>query len=175
MPGKVAQMSDLMMKTLLAVIAVMMMTSGCASLHDLKGEVIQARKAGEGAMMVYPVSVNQAWDITEAVFRWEKTDELEENRAENYVITSSGMKMAAFGTVMGVWIEPADMSSTKITVITRQRGDCCILTNLTPPHFFKRFEEGVVIVRKGGKLPLYFNKKAEEPATSGEAYQSLPR
>jgi uncharacterized protein YceK len=168
-------MDGLMIKTLLAIFAVMIMTSGCASLQDLKGEVLQARKSGEGAMKVYPVSADQAWDITEAVFRWEKTDELEENRAENYVITSSGIKMAAFGTVMGVWIEPADKSNTKLTVITKQRGDCCILTNLTAPHFFKRFEEGVAIVRRGGKLPLYFNQPAKEPATSGDAHQSPPR
>lgn len=163
------------MKTLLAVIAVMIMTSGCASLQDLKGDVLQARKSGEGAMKVYPVSADQAWDITEAVFRWEKTDELEENRAENYVITSSGIKMAAFGTVIGVWIEPQDLTNTKLTVITRQRGDCCILTNLTAPHFFKRFEEGVAIVRRGGKLPIYFNQPSKEPATPGAAHQSPPR
>jgi hypothetical protein len=168
-------MGELMMKTLLAVIAVMIMTSGCASLQDLKDDVLQARKSGqEGVMKVYPVSADQAWDITEAVFRWEKTDELEENREEKYVITSSGIKMAAFGTVMGVWIEPADKSNTKITVISRQRGDCCILTNLTAPHFFKRFEEGVAIVRRGGKLPLYSNQPAKEPATSGDAHQSQP-
>jgi hypothetical protein len=167
-------MGDLMMKALLAVIALMMMASGCASLQDLKGEVIQARKSGEGAMKVYPVSADQAWDITEAVFRWEKTDELEENRAEHYVITSSGMKMAAFGTVMGVWIEPADRSNTKLTVITRQRGDCCTLTKLTAPRFFKRFEEGVVILKRGGKLPLFFNQPAKEPATSSDARQSSP-
>jgi hypothetical protein len=166
-----------MMKALPAVIAlmIMIMTSGCASLPDLKGEVIRARKSGEGTVRVYPVSVDQAWDITEAVFRWEKTDELEEDRAGNYVITSSGMKMAAFGTVMGVWIEPADRSNTKLTVITRQRGDCCILTNLTAPHFFKRFEEGVAIVRRGGKLPLFFNQTAGETAASGDARQSPPR
>jgi hypothetical protein len=163
-----------MMKTLLTVIAAIIMTSGCASLPDLKGEVIRARKSGEGVMKAYPVSVDQAWDITGAVFRWEKTDELEENRAENYVITSSGMKMAAFGTVMGVWLEPTDRSNTKLTVITRQRGDCCVLTNLTAPHFFKRFEEGVAIVRNGGKLPLYFNKPAKEAATSVDGTQ-VPR
>jgi len=165
-------MGELMMKTLLAVIVVMIMTSGCASLQDLRGDVLQARKSGEGEMKLYPVPADQAWDITEAVFRWEKTDELEENRAENFVITSSGIKMAAFGTVMGVWIEPADKSNTKLTVITKQRGDCCILTNLTAPHFFKRFEEGVAIVRRDGKLPLYSNQPAKEPVTFGDARQS---
>jgi hypothetical protein len=164
-----------MMKALPAVIALMILTSGCTSLPDLKGEVIRARNSGEGAMKVYPVSVDQAWDITKAVFRWEKTDEVEEYRAENYLITSSGMKMAAFGTVMGVWLEPADRGNTKLTVITRQRGDCCVLTNLTAPHFFKSFEEGVAIVRRGGKLPLFFNQPPGEPAISGDARQSPPR
>jgi len=147
-----------MLRILITLLAISL-ASGCASLPELKDEVIQARKSGrEGEMRVYPVSVDQAWDITEAVFRWEKTDELEEHRQENYVITSSGMKSAAFGTVMGVWIEPVDMKSSRITVIARQRGDCCVLTNLTPPNFFKRFEQGVAIVKSGRRLPLYFYK-----------------
>ncbi len=94
-------------KILVAVLAVIIMTSGCASMQELSGEVIQARKAGkEGITKVYPVSPSQAWYITRAVFGWLNTDEIEEHRDENYMITSTGIKMVFFGSVMGDGLNP---------------------------------------------------------------------
>jgi len=146
---------ELMKKLLVAVMAVMMMTNGCVSMRDLSDAVIQERKSGkEGVTKVYPVSANQAWDITEAVFRWQKTDEVEEHRIENYVITSSGMKMAIFGSVLGVWIEPVDQDNTRLTVISKNRNNYCVLTELTPSHFYRNFEQGVDIIKHGKKLPV---------------------
>ena len=46
------QMAESMKKIFLAVIAVMIMTSGCADLQELKSEVIQARKSGQVGWMV---------------------------------------------------------------------------------------------------------------------------
>jgi hypothetical protein len=159
-----------MKKLIIAVLAVLMMTVGCASLQVLSDQVVQAKMAGKGGVTkVYPVSANQAWEIAEAVFRWEKADEVTENRKENYLVASSGMKMAAFGTVMGVWIEPVDQITTRLTVIVKQRGDCCELTSLTPKRFFQRFEQGVAYVKGGRKLPI------SNPATPlSEAISSLP-
>jgi hypothetical protein len=144
-----------MRKLLLAVMAVCMVASGCASLPELKDQVIQARKSGrEGVSKVYPVSPDQAWDIAGAVFRWEKTDEIEEHRNENYMITSTGMKMAAFGSVMGVWIEPIDPDNTKVIVITKRRVEDDKFTSLDAETFFKRFEQGLGMVKGGRKLPV---------------------
>jgi hypothetical protein len=145
----------LMKMLVFALITALLMTSGCASLPELSNQVVQAKMAGnEGVTKVYPVSVNQAWEITETVFRWEKCDAVKENRQENYMITSTGMKMVAFGSVMGVWLEPSDESSTKVTVVTRRRVEKDFFTKLDAPTFFERFEKGLEIVKEGKKLPV---------------------
>lgn len=145
---------DLMKKLALAMLAAMIVTNGCASTQELSEAVIQERKSGnQGVTKVYPVSANQAWEITDAVFRWEKTDEVVKNHDENYAITSSGMKMAIFGSVLCVWIEPLDPNNTRLTVLSKNRNNRFVLTGLTPIHFLERFDQGVDIVRNGGKLP----------------------
>jgi len=124
-------------------------------MQELTTEVVKAREAGnEGVTKVYPVAENQAWDITKAVFCWEDTDEIVEHRDENYVITSTGMNMVAFGSVLGVWIEPVDSDNTRMTVITRRRVPSDTFTRLTAETFYKRFEQGIKIVKSGKKLPV---------------------
>jgi hypothetical protein len=131
------------------------LASGCVSLKELSGDIVKAGKTGNaGLSKVYPVNTNQAWDIARAVFCWEKTDEIYEHRDENYMITSTGMKMVAFGSVMGVWIEPVDADNTKITVITKRRVKNDIFTKLNETTFFERFEQGVNIVKGGKQLPV---------------------
>jgi hypothetical protein len=143
------------MKTLLiAVLSAIMMMSGCASQKTLTDAVLQARSSGkEGVTRSYPIPTTQAWDIAKAVFRWEKVDDVEEHPTEHYLIAFTGLKMAAFGTVMGVWVEPLEQDSSRITVITRNRGNCCPFSNLTAKEFFKRFEQGLNIVKFGKVLP----------------------
>jgi hypothetical protein len=143
------------MKMLLITVLVVVMLGGCASMHELSDDVVQQRKSGkQGVSKIYPITASQAWEITESVFRWEKTDEVEKHGSENYVITGTGMNMAVFGSVIVVWIEPADVSNTKITVMTKRRVQDDIFTSLNEATFFKRFEQGVDIVSSGKKLPV---------------------
>jgi len=146
---------NLMKKLLWAVLAGMLMTNGCASRQELCNNMIQERNAGkQGVTKVYPIPAEQAWEITEAVFRWEQTDEVEKHVKENYVITSTGMKMLAFGSVLGVWIEPADSENTKVTVMMKRRVADDIFTSLNESTFFERFEQGMKILKAGKKLPV---------------------
>jgi hypothetical protein len=147
-------MGGLMKRLVLVFLSIFFLASGCASYNELSREVVAAGKAGKnGISKVYPVDTDQAWEITRAVFRWEKTDEIVEHRNENYVLTSTGMKMVAFGSVIGVWIEPVDPDHTKITVITRRRVQKDSFTNLTAAIFYEKFEQGVKIVKSGKTLP----------------------
>jgi hypothetical protein len=149
-----------MKKPIMSMLAVVLLVGGCASMQELSDCVIQERKAGKvGVTKVYQIPADQAWEITEAVFRWEKTDEVAIHRTENYVLTSTGMKMMAFGSVLGVWIEPLDSASTKITAIAKRRVDSDIFTNLTEVTFFERFEQGFKIVKDGKKLPVVSPEK----------------
>jgi hypothetical protein len=144
-----------MKKYIILTLCTILLSSGCASLQDLTNEVINARNSGkEGVTKVYPVTENQAWEITRAVFRWEKTDEIVEHPDEGYLITSTGMKMLAFGSVMGVWIEPVDSDNTRITVIAKRRVNTDMFTNLTTSKFYERFDQGVNILKSGKKLPI---------------------
>lgn len=148
-------MGDAMKTQRVIIFAALLVLVGCAHMQELSDDVMQKRKSGSDAVTkVYPVSAGQAWEISEAVFRWEKTDELDVHRSENYMITSTGMKMLAFGSVMGVWIEPADSDSTKVTVITSRRVENDFFTSLTASTFFERFEQGMKIIKDGGKLPV---------------------
>lgn len=129
--------------------------AGCASRQNLADEIMKARRSGTaGTTKVYPVDTNQAWDIALAVFRWEKTDKVEEHRDENYVITSTGMEMALYGSVMGVWIEPADAAASRITVITKRRAEGERFTRLDAETFYWRFVQGMKFVKEGKKLPF---------------------
>jgi hypothetical protein len=85
---------DTAMKIMLGVLGVLVL-AGCATLADV------VRDKDDGTAKVYPVTFDQAWTISKAVFRWEGTDAIEEHKDERYMLTSSGMNLVTFGTVMG--------------------------------------------------------------------------
>lgn len=130
-------------------LAVALLT-GCATMND----VVRVKEAGtEGTTKVYPVTADQAWEISKTVFRWEGSDAIEEHRAQGYMLTSSGMNLVSWGAVMGAWIEPVDKDNTKVTVVTKRRVTVNIATTLMESTYHKRFAQAVEIVKKGEPLP----------------------
>jgi hypothetical protein len=119
--------------------------TGCATM----GDVIQSKERGEGTRKVYPVNADQAWEIAKAVFRWERTDAIEEHRSEGYMLTSSRESLISWGTVMGVWIESVDNDNTRVTAIIKRRNPAEFLTSLTETTFHEEFELAASI--KAGK------------------------
>ena len=131
----------------LSLVAVL---NGCATMDD----VVRARETGtEGTTKVYPVTVDQAWEISKTVFRWEGSDAIEEHRDQGYMLTSSGMNLVSAGAVMGAWIEPVDKGNTKVTVVTKRRVTMNVATTLTEGTYHRRFAQAVEIVKKGQPLP----------------------
>lgn len=122
--------------------------TGCQTL----GDVVKAKQ--EGTSKVYPVTADQAWTITMAVFRWEGADAIEEHRAEGYMLTSTSPGLATYGTVMGAWIDPITSTKTQVTVVTKRRVITNIITSLTETTFHRRFAQAVEIVQTGKPLPL---------------------
>jgi hypothetical protein len=115
------------------LVALIALLNGCATMND----VVQVKEAGtEGTTKVYPVNVEQAWDISKAVFRWEGSDAIEEHKDQGYMLTSSGMNLVSWGAVMGAWIKPVDKGHTEVTVVTKRK----VTVN-------------VAIVKKGQPLP----------------------
>ena len=124
--------------------------AGCATAND----VIRVKEAGsEGTTKVYPVTLDQAWDIARTVFRWEGADAIEEHKAEGYMLTSSGPNLLSWGTVMGAWVERVDDGKTKVTVVTKRRISVNAVTTLTESTFQKRFAQAVDILKQGQPLP----------------------
>jgi hypothetical protein len=66
------------------------------------------------------------------VFRTEGTDAIEEHRAEGYMLTSSGMNLVSWGTVMGAWVDKVSDNETKVTVLTKRRITVNIATTTSP-------------------------------------------
>jgi len=124
---------------------------GCISMN----EVVRAKIEGvEGTTRLYPVNAELSWEIARTVFRWEGTDTIEEHRDQGYMLTSSGMNLLSWGTLMGAWIEPVSDETSKVTVITKRKMPLDFVTTLTEGTFHTRFEQAVEIVKSGQPLPL---------------------
>ena len=78
-------------------------------------DVVQSKERGRGTSKVYPVNADQTWEIAKTVFRWERTDAVEEHRSEGYMLASSGESLISWGTLTGVWVEPVNSDSTRVT------------------------------------------------------------
>jgi hypothetical protein len=135
---------------ILILLSFVALLNGCATMSD----VVRVKEAGtEGTTEVYPVSADQAWEISKTVFRWEGSDAIEEHRDQGYMLTSSGMNLVSYGALMGAWIEPVNIDNTKVTVVTKRRITTNIFTTLTEGTYHKRFAQAVEIVKKGQPLP----------------------
>jgi hypothetical protein len=136
--------------TCIMFLSFFVLLTGCATMND----VVKVKEDGsEGTTKVYPVTADQAWEISKTVFRWEGSDAIEEHRDQGYMLTSSGMNLVSWGAVMGAWIEPVDRNNTKVTVVTKRRVTVNIATTLTETTYHKRFAQAVDIVKQGKPLP----------------------
>jgi hypothetical protein len=110
--------------------------AGCATTF---GDLVRSKEAGEGMSRVYKVNVDQAWEIAKRVSQWEGIGEIEENRAEGYMLIKSGADWYYKGTLIGVWIEPIDKDQSKVTVITKAKRSLDTLRRMSEPDFHKSF------------------------------------
>lgn len=133
--------------SLIGIVVLMAGVAGCSTMADIVG------RKDEGTSTVYPVSVDQAWEIAKVVFRTEGTDAIEEHRDAGYMLTSSGMNLVSWGAVMGAWIEPVADGQTKVTVLTKRRITINVATTLMESTFHRRFSQAVKIVKAGNRLP----------------------
>lgn len=141
--------------------------TGCATTRD----VVLSKERGRGMSKVYPVNADQAWEIARAVFRWERTDAVEEHRSEGYMLTSSAESSISWGIVMGVWIEPVKNDRTRVTVVIKRRNPIEVFAPLSEATFHDDFEMAARI--KAGKsftpVPPAAESQSgppEEPAAS---------
>lgn len=113
-----------------------------------------ANSKASGTSGIYSVTDAEAWNIAKVVFRWEGADAIEEHRKDGYMLTSSGLGLGTYGSVMGAWIDWIDKNNTKVTVVTKRRNSLDIATTLTETTFHERFAQAVDIIKAGKSLPV---------------------
>jgi hypothetical protein len=121
---------------MMGFLLILVCATGCATMSD----VVRSKERGKGTSKVYRVNADEAWEIAKTVFRWEQTDAIEEHRSEGYMLTSSGESSVSWGTVMGVWIEPVNDDSTRVTVVIKRKNPTEVLIALTETTFHEDFE-----------------------------------
>ena len=128
-------------------LALVLLLGGCLSLADVP------RYKSEGRAEIYPVTVDEAWTIARAVFRWGGGDVIEEHRAEGYMLTTAGANPARRGTLMGAWVEPVDATHTRVTVVMKHPMQTSVFITMTEAKFHQRFAESVGRLRADRPLP----------------------
>jgi hypothetical protein len=109
-------------------------------MHD----VVRDGERGEGTTRTYAVSVDRAWKIARSVLISEGgAKDVDEHRADGYMLASSGDEALAWGAYMGVWIKAVDSSRVRVTVVTKRTVATNIATALTESTFQERFAEEV--------------------------------
>jgi hypothetical protein len=103
-------------------------------------DVVLSKEQGKGTSRIYRVNVDQAWEITKVVFRLEQTDAVEEHRSEGYMLTSIKGSLIRWGAMMGIWIEPVNEDSTRVTAVIKKKNSMEVLAPLTETDFHEDFE-----------------------------------
>jgi len=117
-------------------------------------DVLTARQNGEGETHIYPVNVETAWEISKTVFRWEKTEAIEEHRLEGYMLTNAGSNFISQGSVMGAFFKAVDSNNTQVTMISKRRVATNFATGLTESTYHRRFQQAVDILKSEKPLPI---------------------
>jgi len=113
----------------------------------------KAREKGEGENRSYPVTQDQAWDISRHVLLWEGSSSIEEHRENDYMIASFGINLVSWGSRAGIWIEKCGEDASIVTVICKRKVATSLATIMTEETFHRWFALGVEIVNSGKVLP----------------------
>ncbi len=138
------------MRILILAIATAFLMSGCSTLNN----VIEAKEQGKGTVEIYDVGMDDAWTLAKKSFRWGGADAIEEYKEEGYMLTSKGMNLVSYGSVMGTWLESIGDGKIEVTVISKRRISTDIATGMTEDKYHRLFAKGVEILKSGEKLPL---------------------
>jgi hypothetical protein len=121
---------------IMGCLLILICASGCATMSD----VVRAKAQGKGTSRVYRVNADRAWEISKMVFRFVQAEAVEEHRSEGYMLARIGKSSVSWGAVMGVWIEPVDDDSTRVTVVIKRINPAELLVLLKETDFHDDFE-----------------------------------
>jgi hypothetical protein len=134
--------------------------AGCATRRD----VVVSKLRGRGTQRVYPVTVDQAWNISETILRIEPTEAIDEHRSEGYMLTSDSSSSFTPSTYMGVFVEADGPAATKVTFVTRRRTPTQAYAALTEGGFHRKFSELLGLIAAVG--PVASGPSGDDPGKS---------
>jgi hypothetical protein len=122
---------------------------GCAGERE---DVLSAHDADEGEVRVFAASMEEAWEAARAALRWNHAREIEEHRAQGYMLATAGISAWSWGASMGVWLEPANAKGTQVRAIVSRR----LATNVTAQSegmLLDDIGKAITIEKQGRPLP----------------------
>lgn len=137
--------------TVLIVLTIIISYSGCtASKQDVKGE------KSDGIAKNYPVSFNDAWDISKKVLYWEDCEDITESRYLGYMLTivDHSNLLVSNECVVGVWVDSISADSSKVTVLSKRKRKTQIGKAYTEDDFHESFAIATDLLKKGKKVPV---------------------
>ncbi len=111
----------------------------CATACATTSDIVRAKAEGKGTSKVYPLTVENAWEIAKTVFRFEGQKEVEEHRSEGYMVARVGESTISSGAIVGVWVEPVDDANTRVTVVIKRRDPTELSVAVTETDFHENF------------------------------------
>jgi hypothetical protein len=142
-------------RPLLALLLATAALGGCRSM----GDIMRAKERGEGKTLLHAASCDVAYELGREIFR-DEGDAIEDHRDEGYMLSTSGLSAASYGTLMGAWFEP-EKDECAVTVITKRKLATTVGTSLTEDTFHRRLFD--LIDKKGAAAK---SKPAAAPAAS---------
>jgi hypothetical protein len=132
---------------ILCFLTIAVLVLACANKQD----VLVTKLRGQATGHDYPVTIDQAWNISKTIFRLEPTDAIEEYRKDGYMLTSQDVGGLSSGTYLGAFIERADRAGeTRVTFIARRKSPTQAYPALTEAAFHRKFAELVSLINAIG-------------------------
>ncbi len=101
--------------------------AGCAGSRE---DVLSAHDAGKGEARTFRVTLGQAWNAARAALLWNDADGVEEHPTARFLYAEAGTNLTGWGQAMGVWIDPLNTRTTRISVVVSRR----VSTNVAAPN-----------------------------------------
>jgi hypothetical protein len=136
--------------TNVSIVLGLVLLSGCAGSMSA---VLREKHEGQGLAKTYAVPAERAWEIAEAILRWDGAGTIEEHRGGNYLLTTiygPGVQGTDGTTYVGAWLEPAAGDLVKMTCVVSGPK---VFATYTENDFQRRFQQAIELTRDGSRLP----------------------
>lgn len=135
-----------MMRGFVGLTLVVLLAAGCSA---TVAEVMRTQATGGGTRETYAVTPEQARSIAQTVLLREGFSDIEDHRAEGYLLATSPVTVWNGGILAGVWIAPVGAGQSAVTIVTRRRQNPALVVWLTDDDLHRHLKEAVAASKAG--------------------------